>query len=84
MHVRPGREAEEQQSDQRPVRPVGDRDPVSVEGPGQLLRRDAAGDDTGQVCRRHVRLLGGFGSFIGVLCLRLQPCRGWKMLHVQV
>lgn len=85
MHVWPGREAEEQQSDQRPVHPVSDRDPVSVEGSGQLLRRDAADDDTRQICRRHIRLFVVFGSLIVIFVfVPLQPCRGSKMLHVQV
>lgn len=54
LHVSPGRKAEEQQSHQRSVHPVSDRDPVSVEGSGQLLHRDAADHDTRQLCCQHI------------------------------
>lgn len=58
--VWPGGEAEEQQPDQGPVHPVRDRDPVPVEGSGQLLRRDAADHDARQARRRHLRPVCGF------------------------
>lgn len=43
--MEPGREAEEQQSDQRAVRPVCDRDPVPVESSAQLLHSQTADHD---------------------------------------
>lgn len=62
LHVSPGRKAEEQRSHQRSVHPVSYRDPVSVEGSGQLLRRDAADHDTRQLCSQRISLCVVFGS----------------------